>query len=137
MISDVDVEISVVIISKRDNVSPISKIEKPSVMQRRNGERMLFLAALDSSRLIWVTEHRAGSFHKLSLVPRLPWTGMSATITLDIVFHSQVCVGEKNTGDSVSEELDLVTLGNRGAKNPTRHPHSLTLFTCFSTRLTT
>ena len=37
---------------------------------------------------------------------------MSATITLDIVSHSRVSVGELEPSNSVSEELDLATLAN-------------------------
>ena len=78
---------------------------------------------------------RRASSHTLRLVSRALWTGMSATITLDIVSHSRVSAGELEPSNSVSEELDLATLANdwhnveagcrqykRITTLPTRHP---------------
>ena len=56
--------------------------------------------------------HRAGPSHTLRLVSRSRWTGLSATITLDIVSHSRASVRKLEPSNSVSEELDLATLAN-------------------------
>ena len=75
---------------------------------------------------------------------------MSATISLGVVSYSRVSVEELETDNSVSEALDLATFANawhnvevvcRQYKHimtlPSRHPQSMTLSTCSSTRLIT
>ena len=95
--------------------------------------------------MVWMA-HRLESSEALSLVPRSLWK----EITLGLVSNSRVSVEELETDNYVSEALELGTLANawhnveagrRRYKHvmtlPTRHPRSLTLSICSSTRLTT